>query len=322
MKLRLCLSSMVCGLAVSLAAHAQDYPTKPVRVFVGAAPGGPVDIAGRVIAEKLAAEWKQPVTVENRVGASEMIATELVSKSAPDGYHLLMASLNVVTNNPVLFSKIAYDPVKGLAPIVLVTRNPMVFIANNKAPFSSIKELIQAAKQDPKGMQWSSPGLATTNHLAGEWFSAEAGAKLFHVPFKGGPAAANAVLSGDVPFGIVSLIQALPLAKAGQAKALAVTTAQRTPLAPDWPTVAESGVPGFDAAVMTAFFAAGGTPSAVVNKINADVMRLLKTSEIRERYAGMGVDPAGSTPEELETLIRTHRARVQQIADRAGIKVQ
>lgn len=315
------LVAVICGLGLSAAACAQDYPAKGVRVLVGAAPGGPVDIAARVLAEKLAAAWGQPVTVENRVGASEMIATGLVSQAPPDGHTLLMASLNVVTINPVVFSKIAYDP-DVLAPIVLTTRNPMVLIAGPNAPFNSVAELVKIAKARRDGVQWSTPGLATANHIAGEWFAAETGARLFHVPYKGGPAAANAVLSGDVPFGVVSLIQALPLAKAGQVKALAVTTGKRSVLAPDWPTIAESAVPGFDVAVQTAFFAPGGIPPAVVAKINAEVNRLLQLPEVRERYAAMGVEAAGSTPEELHAMVKTVRARIQQIVQRAGIKVQ
>jgi tripartite-type tricarboxylate transporter receptor subunit TctC len=313
--------AVFCGLALSAAAHAQDYPAKAVRVLVGSAPGGPVDIAARVIGEKLAAAWKQPVTVENRVGASEMIATGLVAQAAPDGYTLLMASLNVVTINPVVFSKIEYDP-DALAPVVLTTRNPMVLIAGPKAPFNSVVELIKMSRANSGGIQWSTPGLATSNHIAGEWFAAETGAQLFHVPYKGGPAAAQAVLSGDVPFGVVSLIQALPLAKAGQVKVLAVTTGKRSALVPDWPTIAESAVPGFDAAVQTAFFAPGGTPRAVIARINADVNRLLQLPEVRERCAAMGVEAVGSTPEELDAVVKTGRARIQQIVRRAGIKVQ
>jgi len=309
-------------LWVAFAVHGQEYPAKGVRVVVGSAPGGPIDIAARVVSEKLATAWKQPVVVENRVGASEMIGAEFVSKAAPDGYTLLLVSLNPFTINPALFAKLPYDPVRGFAPIALVTRNPMVLVAGPKSPFGSVKELIELAKGQAGAISWSSPGLATSNHIAGEWFAAEAGVKLFHVPYKGGPAAANAVLSGDVPLGVVSLIQALPLVKSGQLRALAVTTAQRTPLAPDWPTVAELGIPGFDAAVQAGLFAPAGTPRAVVSRINTDTLRVLQLSETRERFAAMGVDPVGSTPEELDAVIKAHRARIQQIVERASIKIQ
>jgi tripartite-type tricarboxylate transporter receptor subunit TctC len=307
---------------LSSAASAQDFPAKGVRVVVGSAPGGPIDIAARVVSERLAAAWKQPVVVENRVGASEIIGSELVAKAVPDGYTLLMVSLNVFTINPVVFPKLPYDPERGFAPVALATRNPMVLVTGPKGPFASMKELIEVAKAQPGSISWSSPGLATSNHIAGEWFAAEAGVKLFHIPYKGGPAAANAVLSGDVPLGVVSLIQALPLVKNGQMKALAVTTAQRSALAPDWPTVAELGVPGFDAAVQAALFAPAGTPRPIVARINADVVRILQLPETRERFAALGVEPVGSTPEELDAVVRTHRARIQQIVERAAIKVQ
>jgi tripartite-type tricarboxylate transporter receptor subunit TctC len=198
----------------------------------------------------------------------------------------------------------------------------MVLVASTKAPFSSIKELIGIAKTQADGIQWSSAGLATLNHITGEWLAAEAGVKLFHIPYKGAPAAANAVLSGEVPLGIVTLIQALPMEKSARLKVIAVTTEHRSPLAPSWPTVAESGYPGFDAAVETALFAPAGTPRAIVTRINAEAARLLRLAETRERFAGMGVDAVDSTPEELQALIKVRRARVQQIVDRAGIKLQ
>lgn len=315
-------SLLACGWLLCASVSAQEFPNKGIRVMVGAAAGGPVDIAARVVSEKLAESFKQPVTVENRVGASEMIATEHVSRSAPDGYTLLVSSLNVVTINPVVFAKLSYDPDKGLVPVALITSNPMVLMASPKSPFSSLKDLIEAAKAQPGKISFSSPGLATTNHIAGEWLANETGMQIFHVPYKGGPAAANAVLSGDVPLGVVSLIQALPLVKAGTAKSLGVTTIKRTALAPDWLTVAEQGVPGFDAAVRTAMFAPGGTPKEIVTKLNAELVRVLKLPEIRERYAGMGVEPAGSTPEEAAAGIAQLRAKIADIVAKANIKVQ
>jgi tripartite-type tricarboxylate transporter receptor subunit TctC len=316
------LTTTVFGWLFAFAAHAQDFPVRAIRVVVGTPPGGSVDIAGRVVSEKLAAAWGQAVLVENRVGASEIIATELVSKAVPDGYTLLMASLNVVTINPVVFAKLPYDAESGLVPVALTTRIPMVLVAGSKAPFSSIKELIGVARTQAGGVSWSSSGLATLNHITGEWLAAEAGITLFHIPYKGAPAAANAVLSGEVPFGIVTLIQALPMEKGGRLKVLSVTTAQRSPLAPSWPTVAESGYPGFDAAVETALFAPAATPRAIVSSIHAEAARILRLPEIRERFAAMGIEAVDSTPEELEAMIRTGRARIQRVVDRAGIKVQ
>jgi tripartite-type tricarboxylate transporter receptor subunit TctC len=316
------LAAMLVAAVCTVPARADEFPTRGVRIEVGAAAGGPVDTAARVLGERLSERWKQPVTVENRVGASEMIATEYVSKAAPDGLTLLMASINVVTINPVVFPRIQYDPVNGLAPIVLATTNPMVFVSSARTGFASLRQLIEGARARPEQVSWSSPGLATNNHIAGEWFAADAGIRLFHVPYKGGPAAINAVVAGEVPLALVSLVQAIPFAKSPQVHILAVTTGRRSVLAPDWPTVSELAVPGFDLAVQTALFAPGGTAPAIVTKINADVMQILRAPETRERLAGMGVEPGGSTPEELVTLIRNGRAKIQQVVDRAGIRVQ
>ena len=187
---------------------------------------------------------------------------------------------------------------------------------------NSLSELIARAKSRPGEMQWSSPGLATTNHITGEWFASEAGIKLFHVPYKGGPAAASAIVAGDVEFGVVSLINALPLAKTVGPKIIAVTTGRRTPLAPDWPTIAELGIAGFDASVQSAMFAPAGTPTAIVSKLTADVNRALLLSDTREKFAALGVDPVGSTAEELANIISRQRAKIKEIVERSQMKVQ
>lgn len=311
-----------CAGCIALCALAQPYPVKAVRVIVSSAAGGPVDTAARVITEKLAAAWHQPFTVENRPGAGEIIGTELVARAAPDGYTLLVVSLNVVTINPAVFAKLPYDPIHSFASIALTTINPMVLVANIKAPFNTMRELIEAAKARPGEISYSTPGLATSNHIAAEWLAAETGIRLFHIPYKGGPAAATAILSGDVPFGVVSLVQALPLVKGGTAKAIAVTTAKRTGLAPEWPTIAESGVPSFDAAVRAAMFAPAGTPKIVVARLNTEVNRILQLPDVRDRFASMGVEPMGSTPEELDALIAKLRAQIERVVERAKIKVE
>ncbi len=309
-------------LLVTFAAMAQDYPNKPVRIVVASAAGGPVDVAARTIGQKLSDLWRQPVIIENKAGASEIIGAEYVAKSAPDGYTLLVTSLNPMTINPAVFAKLPYDPVKSFASITSITVNPMVLVANPKAPFNSIKELVAVSKQRPDGISWSTPGLNTGNHIAGEWFASETGAKMVHVPYKGGPAAVNAVIAGDVPLGIVSLVNALPFVKAGSLKALAVTTGKRTPLAPDWPTIAELAVPGFDAAVYAAMFASAATPRAIVMKINADVNRILQMPEIKERFATMGAEAVASTPEELDTTIARLKTKIAKIVADAKITVQ
>ena len=322
MKNQLDVFLFVGALLAGSVATAQDYPARGVKVVVSSAPGGPVDTAGRVLAEKLTEMWRQAVTVENRPGAGEIIGTEQVSKAAPDGYTLLVVSLNVLTINPVVFAKLPYDPLRAFAPVALLTQNPMVLIANPKAPFSNFRELLDAAKPRAEGITYSTPGLATANHIAGEALAAATGMKLFHVPYKGGPAAATAVLSGDVPLGIVSLVNALPYGKAGTVKVLAVTTDKRTALAPDWPTLDELGVKGFDAAVQAAMFAPAGTSPAIIAKLNADVNQILRLPATRDRFAALGVEPVGSTPEELDATVKRVRARIERIVAQSNIKVQ
>ena len=322
MRRDVCKLALLLGLSFCLCASAQDYPSKPVRIVTPYAPGGPVDIAARVVAQKLSEAWGQQVIVDNRPGAGGIIGTEFVAKAAPDGYVLLMATLNEFAINPAVFAKLPYDPARSFVSVTLATRNPMVLVANAKAPFSSVKELIAAAKSQPGDLAWSSPGNATMNHITGEWFASEAGIKLLHIPYKGGPAAANAIISGDVPFGVVSLISALPFVKTGTMKVLAVTTEKRTPLAPDWPTLSELGVQGFDAAVRAALFAPAGTPRAVIAKVNADTNRILQAPDTRERFASLGVEPVGSTPEQLDAAIAKAIGQIAAIVERAKIKVQ
>jgi tripartite-type tricarboxylate transporter receptor subunit TctC len=313
---------LLSGVLVCLAAWAQDYPARMIRIIVASAPGGPVDITARVIAEKLSDTWKQPVIVDNRVGASEMIGTAAAAKAAADGYTLLVVA-NPFTVNPAVFSKLPYDPVRSFTTVTMLTQTPMAVVANPKAPFSSIQELIAAAKARPGDIAWASAGMATMNHITGEQFAAEAGVKLLHVPYKdGSPAAANAVIAGDTQFGIVGLNSALPFVKAGRLKALAVTTEKRTALAPDLPTLAELGVQGVDTAVRVGMYAPAGTPKDVIAKLNAEVNRILNEPATRQQLTNLGAEAYGSTtPEQHEALIKRIAAQIAKIVAQANIKI-
>jgi tripartite-type tricarboxylate transporter receptor subunit TctC len=313
---------LLAGVLVGLSAWAQDYPARMIRIIVASAPGGPVDITARVIAEKLSDAWKQPVIVDNRVGASEMIGTAAAAKAAPDGYTLLVVA-NPFTVNPAVFSKLPYDPVRSFTTVTMLTQTPMALVANPKAPFSSIQELIAAAKARPGDIAWASAGMATMNHITGEQFAAEAGVKLLHVPYKdGSPAAANAVIAGDTQFGIVGLNSALPFVKAGRLKALAVTTEKRTALAPDLPTLAELGVQGVDTAVRVGMYAPAGTPKDVIAKLNAEVNRILNEPATRQQLTNLGAEAYGSTtPEQHEALIKRIAAQIAKIVAQANIKI-
>lgn len=314
--------AVLTGALLCLNASAQVFPSKPVKIIVGAAAGGPIDTAARVVGEGLTAKWGQSVIVENRPGASEIIGAVAVAKSAPDGYTLLMASSNPFTINPAVFDKLPYDPVKDFSSVVLVALNPMAVVSHPKAPFNSLGALIAHGKAHPGDLSWATPGLATMNHITGEWLAFETGIKAVHVPYKGGPAAVNAVIAGEVPYGIVSLVQAIPFAKAGSVKMLAVTTEKRTSLAPDVPSVAELAIPGFDSSVLAVLSAPAGTPKSVIAKINADVNAVLLQPSVRERFATLGAETKGSTPEELDAVVATVRAKVAKIVAQAGIKAE
>lgn len=315
--------AFVAPLVLASGAAAQDYPNRTIKITVASAPGGPVDITARVIAAKLSDAWKQPVIVENRVGASEIIGTEAVSKAPPDGYSLLVVA-NPFTVNPAVFAKLPYDPVNSFTTVTMLTQTPMALAANVQAPFNTVKELIAMAKAKPGDIAWGSAGMATMNHITGEQFASVAGIKILHVPYKGGsPAAANAAISGETQFSIVGLNSALPFVKTGRLKILAVTTEKRTALAPDLPTLVELGVPGIDHAVRVGMYAPAGTPKNVIDKLNHEVNRILQEPGTRQQFASLGADTYGSTtPEEHRAIIRKIAADIAQIVKQADIKLQ
>ncbi len=302
-------------------AHAQDFPNRLVRLITGGSQGGPVDIASRVVAQRLAELWSQAVIVENRVGASEILAGEAVSKAKPDGYTLLIAG-NVITHNPALFAKLQYDPERGFAPITLMMQSPMALVIAANTPHQTLSDLIAAAKQRSGQLAWASAGIGTNNHLAGEQFALLAGIKAIHTPYKGSQPAAAAVLGGEVAYGIVALTSALANAKAGTLRLLALTSEKRSPLAPGVPSLAEQGVSGVDGAVRAGLVGPVGLPQAIIARVNADVNRILAEPQIRERFATLGMEPLGTTPEEYDAYNKRMITQVRAIVAQAGIKVE
>ena len=318
------IASLLLGLFAALAAfttNAQDYPSRPVRLIAPFAPGGIADIAGRVIGNKLSEMWKQQVIVENRSGGSGLVGTQAVAMAAPDGYMLLIGVASQFSIVQHFYSKYPLNPLKDFAPISLLTDTPLMFAANASVPFNTIREMIAYAKAQPGGLAFSTPGNATLNHLTGERFALETGAKLLHVPYKGGGPAGAAIAAGEVPIGVVAASSAISFIKAGRVKAIAVTTSRRIALGPDWPTVAESGVPGFEASNWTALAAPAGTPRDIIAKISIDTNRVLKMPEVRERLAAVGSIVVGSTPEELAALIRNESARYEKLAKKLNLKL-
>ena len=301
-------------------AHAQAFPNKPVRLVVPFPPGGPLDTVGRALAQKLTEAWGQSVIVDNRPGAGGNIGADLVAKAAPDGYTVVMGALSTHAVNPSLYAKMPYDAVKDFAPITLVAITPNVLVVNPSLPVNSVRELVAYAKANPGKLAFGSGSNGSAGHLAGELFKADTGTDLLHVPFKGAAPAMQALLSGDIQMMFDNLASASAQVKAGKLKALAVTTARRSPLAPDLPTMAESGVPGFDISTWFGLLAPAGTPPEIVGRWNTEVGRILRTPEMRERLTAMGAEPAPDTPAEFAQFIASEAAKYARIVKVSGAK--
>ena len=295
------------------------YPAKPVRIVVGFAPGGGNDILARLLATHFQEALGQPGVVENKPGANGIIATEFVAKSAGDGYTLLMSSSGGMTVNPVLYAKLPYDPTRDFAPISVMGLFPLVLAVHPSVPATSVGELVAHAKANPGKLNYSSA--SAPFQLATELFKQMAGVDVSHVPYKGSAPAVSALLAGDVQMIIVDSPPLLPLIKAGKARALAVTSARRVPsLLPDLPTVAESGLPGYEMVLWSGLFAPAGTPREIVAKLEAEVIRASQSPEIRQRMTALGVEPVGSTAEQAATRIRDETARYRAVAKAADMK--
>ena len=319
------ITSLMVGLFAALlvsAATGQDYPTRTVKIIVPYAPGGVSDIAARILGNKLSEYWKQSVIVDNRPGGSGIIGTEAAAKAAPDGYTLFVASVGEFSITRHLYAKFPLNPLTAFAPIVIIGDNPMVFAANVKAPFNDVKEMMAYANTNPGGLPYASAGIGSLAHLIGERFVFETHTKLVHVPYKGGGPAGAALAGGEVLLGSLAASSVVTYVKSGRMKIIAVTTAKRIALGPEWPTVAESGAPGFEASNWTAMAAPAGTPRDIVMKLNADANRALKSADVRERLAGVGSDAVGSTPEELGAKIAEESERYAKLIKAINIKLE
>lgn len=316
---RSCMAGMAIVLLASLA-HAQDYPSKTVRIIVPSVPGGVVDFSSRLLAPKLSEMWKQAVVVENRAGGNGIIGMESASKSAPDGYTLMMGIGSDFSITPHFYAKFPLNPLTAFAPILLISDNPLMFAANAAVPFNNVREMIAYAKAQPGGLSFSSPGAGSHNHLIGERFALETGIKMVHVPYKGGGPAGAAIITGEVPVGILAAPSAVPHIKSGRIKAIAVTMARRIPVGPDWPTLSESGIPGFDASNWVALTAPAGTPRDIIAKINADTNQILKLADVRERMAASGSEVIGSTAEAAGNRMREDSDRYGKLVKQLNLR--
>jgi len=315
---------LLLALAAALSAlpvPAQTYPSKPVRLVVPFPPGGSLDIAGRLIAQKLTEMWGQSVVVENKPGAGGNIGADYVAKSPPDGYTILLGALSTHAVNPSLYKSMPYDAAKDFAPITLIAITPNVLVVNASLPVSNVKEFLAYAKANSGKIAFGSGSNGSAGHLAGELFKVETGVDATHIPYKGGAPATQALLAGDTQFMFDNLANAMAQVKAGKLKALAVTTAQRSPLVPDLPTMAEAGLPGFDISTWYGLFAPAGTPAPIVAKWNADVTRILTAPDVRAKLMADGADPSPDTPEQFAQMISRELAKYARIVKASGAKV-
>jgi len=311
----------LAAVATSLPASAQAYPTRTVKLVVPFPPGGSLDITGRLIAQRLTELWGQSVVVENKPGAGGNIGADFVAKSAPDGYTILLGALSTHAVNPSLYKTMPYDAAKDFAPITLIAITPNVLVVNANAPVNNVKEFIAWTKANPGKLSFGSGSIGSGGHLAGELYKVETGTDAVHVPFKGGAPATQALLAGDTQFMFDNLANAMAQVKAGKLKALAVTTAQRSPLVPELPTLAEAGLPGVNVSPWQGILAPAKTPRFIIDKLQRAVVSVLKQPDTIERIVATGSEPVGSTPEELTAKIRKELDYFGRVIKNANIKV-
>jgi tripartite-type tricarboxylate transporter receptor subunit TctC len=307
----------------SVIASAADYPNKPIRLVVPAAPGGGTDIVARLLGLGLTDAWRVAIVIDNRGGAGGVPAIGLVAKqSAADGYTLLVGSNGHLTFGPALYKRLPYDPRTDFAPISLLADQPFVVVVHPSLPAKSIGDLIALAKKSPGKITYGSGGSGSAPHLGAALLQVAGGMSMLHVPYKGSGLAIGALMSGEIQVLVLGLATVLPLASSGKLRSLAVTTAKRSRAAPDIPTVAESGLPGFDFDVWYGVAAPAGTPREIIAKLNREIARLIKSPALSERYAAAGLEPISNTPEQFAAQIRREIAKWQKVVKDANIPVE
>ena len=309
-------------LVVSQAALAQSWPNRPVRVIVPFAAGAGInDIMARLVGQHLGTGLGQPVVIENRAGAGGIAGTDVAAKAAPDGYTFLMTNVSLVTS-AYLYSNLPYDPEKAFVPVTLVATSPLMLVVHPSVPAKSVQEFIALAKSQPGKLNFGSGGVGSTPHLSVELFKSASGFDAVHVPYKGGAPALNDLVGGQIAFMIENMPGTMPFVKSGKLRALAVTSPQRSPLEPSLPTMAESGVPGYEVVGWQGLFAPAGTPPEIVARLQAEVAKALRLPEARDRLTSLGAEPGGSTPEEFAAFVRAERQRMGTIIREKGIRSQ
>lgn len=299
---------------------AQDYPSKNIRLIVPAAPGGGADFLARIVGLKLSEALNQTVVIDNRAGASGTIAADLTAKSAGDGYTVLMGQSTSIVIAPQIYQKLNYDTLRDLKPVTLVAEVPNVLVVHPSVPANSVKEFIALAKAKPGVLNFGSSGKGAPTHLAGEMFKTATGTSLVHVPYKGAGPSVNALIAGEIQVMFAPIVAVLPHVKTGRLRALAVTSANRSAAAPELPTLAESGLTGYDISSWFGLFVPSSTPDAVVDKLYRETARLLKTPDVIERFSKEGAEPAGNTPANFSNYVRQEYVKYTKVIKDNGIK--
>jgi tripartite-type tricarboxylate transporter receptor subunit TctC len=312
----------LCAFAAVPAVAADAYPSKPIRIVVAYTPAGTTDILARAIGQKLTEAWGQSVIVDNRPGANGNIGTEYAAKATPDGYTLLMTTAAPHGVNPGLYRKLGFDAVKDFAGISLVATVPNVLVVNNNVPVKDVKELIAYLRANPGKVNFGSPGYGSTGHMSTELFMSMTGTKMNHVPYKGDAGVLADVMAGQVSLSFSNMPAYTPQIKAGRIRALAVSTTKRSPAAPEIPTMAEAGVPGYVAVAWFGLLTPAKTPRELVNKLSAETARILKMPDVNSRLSDLGAEPVGSTPAEFDAHIKSEIVKWAKVIKDANVELQ
>jgi len=302
-------------------AGAQAWPSKPIKWIVPFAAGGTTDILARTVAEKLSVALGQPVIVDNRPGAGGGLGADLTAKSPPDGYTIMGGTISTHAINASLYSNLPYDPVKDFTAITLIARVPNMLVINPDIPAKNVAELIKLMKANPGKYTFASSGNGTSQHLSGELFKSMAGVEMQHIPYKGSPPALQDVVGGQVSMTFDNITTALPLARSGKLRALAVTTAKRSSVAPDVPTLAESGLPGYEIGSWQGVFAPAGVPPAIVKRLNTEIVKILNMPEVKEKLAAMGAEVVADSSEDFTALVKAEVVKWSDVVKKSGARV-
>ena len=314
------IAFVLLALSATFAA-AQGYPSKPIQLIVPFPPGGPTDIVGRLVAQKISEALGQPVVVENRAGAGGTVGSIAASKAAPDGYTLLYGSTSTLAIAPSLYKNLPYDPRKSFAPVSLVSRGPILVAVNAEVPAGTLKEFIELAKKQPGKLAYSSAGSGTPPHLAGELFKTVAGVELLHVPYKGGAPAITDLVGGQVQAIFEGQVALQPHLQSGKVRALAITGDKRSPSLPDVPTAAEAGLAQYDANFWSGLVAPAGTPAEAIRRLNEVLVKALASGEVRETLAKQGLEASGNTPEQFAAYIAAEIDKWARVVNASGAKL-